>query len=253
MSPQRLSQVAPGVDLRFGSSLIDAEPELASLAMRVISSWSYLEYWEARLLAAFLKADYDITYAMLAALQSSVARRAAVDAAARHALNDDDLALYERTKIAIKGKRKIRNRYTHSLWITSKHVPDALIMVDPRYMVRYHADALAYQSEFQRWVDYVNLSIAEMPRRDPKPGQVVRAPPEFDHSQCFVYYKADLERDVHAVRQADARVVELLVVLTEQDKDGSVRSRLERELPPLPVPIINRVKMIPNLTLNNLE
>jgi len=149
MGGQPLSRVAPDADLDLAARVMDTEPELASLAMRVIASWSYVEYWMTRLLAVFLKTDYGVAHAMMTGIVSSEARWGALDAAT-YALDDADRILYDRAIHAAAGPHKIRRKYAHHLWTISRTVPDALILVDPQYMVGYHAANLERNAQLNR-------------------------------------------------------------------------------------------------------
>src|SRR3954471_8628221 len=94
MCPNPLSKVFPDCEVRIGVEqvlLVDAE--IATLAMRVIATCSYIDLEMTKLAARFAKSDFTIISGMLAPMRA--ARKEAITAAAEVALTDpEDLALY---------------------------------------------------------------------------------------------------------------------------------------------------------------
>jgi hypothetical protein len=198
MAPQPLSKIRKpvGVDLSTGKVL--ERPELAAIAMGTIATWSNIDNGFAQMTSVFLQADFEAVTAMLAALTSSEARYAAIRAAAESALNDDDWRLFQAVDRAIKPSRKRRNEYAHHVWGISPTIPDALLLVNPRYLAKFNAE-----------LDASLLKRARQPD--------LKAPlthPELDFSQIFVYRKRDLERDAKAAIEASNLVLLLRFSIT---------------------------------------
>src|SRR5271156_4524441 len=83
------------------------------------------------MVAQFLRADFAVVRAMLQALIGAGGKRAAMDAAAKSALSEEDCLYYDALMRAIKTSRNKRNDFVHHLWGISPDIPDALLLLDP--------------------------------------------------------------------------------------------------------------------------
>src|SRR5438094_985068 len=103
MTPQPLSRVKKVESLDITENAVEKRPALCGMVMRIIATWSQIELEFFQLTASFLKADFEIVTKMLLAITSTEARRAAMDAAAEHALAADKDALAIFGKLADTG------------------------------------------------------------------------------------------------------------------------------------------------------
>lgn len=168
---------------------VAAYPHLLAKIQTVIHIWAGIDITMELMAAVFLKADYVVVHEMLAALMSSDGKRAAITAAARETLGDEDFQLYESIMKAIGPSRMRRNEFTHHLWGVSPEVPNALVLLNPKDMARFSADVQ------QGSVDFDRLRSPDW--GGPKQMEVV------------LYREADLDRSIRDA-EAAARLVNTL-------------------------------------------
>lgn len=104
--------------------------------MAVINTWSHCAYAQADLVTVFLKSSHRAAFAMLSALTSSEARRAAIQALAKSSLSADDYELYEQVDKAISPSRATRNRFAHGLWCSMPSLKDSILVIDADNLAR---------------------------------------------------------------------------------------------------------------------
>lgn len=141
--PQPLSSVIPSKNygvVEFSPSSMHHRAELAAMIMEMVSIWSSIDLEVSRLMTKFLKADFEVVSEMLLALTSAEARKAAVRAAAKASLNNDDLSLFDAVHKVIRPSRDRRNHFVHHIWGTTDALPRDLLLIDPRYLARQHAN-----------------------------------------------------------------------------------------------------------------
>lgn len=171
--PNPLSRVLPGRPFFFLShdAPFDQKPELILDVMSVISTWSYCEVQAAELLSDFINAEFRTAYAMLNALTSSEARRAAMLAAAKVALSADDLKLYEGVEAAVRPSRNTRNAFAHGLWGSLPRLRSSLLLVRSEDLTESHI----------AWAEMGNRGSPDMY-------------PGLDYSQVWVYTAKELKK-----------------------------------------------------------
>lgn len=179
--PNPLSRVIPGRPFFFLSHdvLFDQKPELIMDVMSVINTWSYCEVQAAEVLSDFINAEFRTAYAMLNALTSSEARRAAMLAAAKVALSADDLKLYEGVEAAVRPSRNTRNAFAHGLWGSLPRLRDSLLLVRSEDLTESHI----------AWAELGNRGSP-----DEYPG--------LDYSKVWVYTAKELKKAREAAWEA---------------------------------------------------
>ncbi|NQV55930.1 MAG: hypothetical protein HQ503_08745 [Rhodospirillales bacterium] len=186
-------------------------PELVLKIMQVISIWAFTEKQHVSLAAKFLNSDFEVVFDMLNALVSVEGRRAAIIAAAKSALNDDDFNLYEATMRTMKASRDRRNDYAHHIWTVTDHLPDALLLIDPKYLVQHDA-------ELERAYLEIDQTTFEEGDKISLPG--------VDHSKIMVYREPDFRKDLGDARLASLDMLILEVALSSRPSSDQARSEL---------------------------
>lgn len=197
MSPQPLSRVKRVASLNISDNAVDHRPALTGMVMRVIATWSGIELEFFFLTASFLKADYDIVTRMLLEITGSEGRRAAMRAAAEHALSQDELELELFRKLDATGKacRDRRNAFAHGKWAYADELPDALLLYDASDFAEYTMGVNAYH--------YRRAALTDAGREDEAAKLTL---PKLDHSKVAVYREADLKADVHRFEELHLHV-----------------------------------------------
>ena len=133
MAPQPLKNAYPKAkSVVIGPNCIDSRPELAILVAKCISIWSLMEADLAFCLGSMLGGNAKPAFAMFAALTSSAAQYAAIDAAAEATLDKRRLAVFRAVLKEVRKTAKSRHRLAHWLWAVCPDAPDSLCLIDPR-------------------------------------------------------------------------------------------------------------------------
>lgn len=134
--PQPLSRVAPESLILIGNSgdwPINRHPELGLLAINAISSWSNVENWLLRLFVKILGGDQSMSANIFLSLGNQTAKNAAINAAAKTLLTDqEELQVFDAIIKIAKTNEKARNKLAHWTWGDTPNVPDAVLLIDPR-------------------------------------------------------------------------------------------------------------------------
>ena len=200
MPPQKLSRINNKADVQLITAAAFPYPDLAAIAMSVISRWAHVDAEFMALATSFLKAEHNVVSSMLNALAGAEARRAAIEAAARAALDGDDFALFESVMKKIKPSRNRRNEYAHHLWACSHAIPNALLIVNPSDMIFENARLAAAHSAFVSWAENAQ-SLAKQGREPPAMPDIPTLP-RIAHDKVQVYRKADIEADAREAAYA---------------------------------------------------
>ncbi|MHB1233898.1 MAG: hypothetical protein ACYCZQ_15135 [Burkholderiales bacterium] len=189
-----LSRVKPKAALSVvPPTAMSERPTLAVKVAEVISIWSAIESEILSIATDILDTDYVAVAAMLGALTSSEAKTAALVAAATEVLNRTDLALFNKVREATKASRNRRNEFAHHIWMYSDDLPDALLLIDPKYLSSFSA---------KRKRGIADLEQAMAQKRVMADGLKLFPIPEIDKSKIFVYRDKDLDTEVHYAQRA---------------------------------------------------
>ena len=174
MPPQPLRSVR-----RRATALVDHDallrhPQLAARIASAIALWARIDAELGAILAFMLKGDVRPSIAMYAALTSSQAQMAALEAAARASLAADDRKLFGAVLVLVKRAGAKRNKIAHWLWGESPEIKDALILFDPDSVLDHHTRVKAFVDKLS---DMALIDLMDF----------TTPAPQMDTSNAFVY------------------------------------------------------------------
>jgi len=198
----------------FGPESLGLRPELAPYVATTIGIWSYSETVYASILTNLMQADFRIVHEMFYALKSADARRQVLQAAAEETLKDQDLIIFNAVRKCTNASRSRRNDFAHWLWGTSDALPDALLLVSPKYLTKFDVHMAAIlagqkQSKDHDWNDWVN-----------------------ERQGIYVYKEVDLKRDLEEALWAHSKITLLAMCLSQPHAEGREQARNELSADP---------------------
>lgn len=122
-------------------------PELALLAMSIMSDWSLLEGAMSSLFVNMLGANPIPGTAMYASLTSTAAQKSALRAVATASLSTNRQDVFEAILTHFGSVAKERNKIAHWLWGTSPDIPDAVLLTNPSSLTEYTAQMFDHLHE----------------------------------------------------------------------------------------------------------
>lgn len=170
MTPNPVSQVRADAAIR---AWWDLPSELCLDVAEIVRRWAFVEAALLRMTQSFLQAEFTLVASMLLKIDNMGSRRAALHGAAEKRLQGDDLALWRACFTAMRRAEEVRNKWVHSHWAGAPEIPNAILLIDPRHLEAWHAEANE-KEEF----------------------------PRLDRDKVMVYRKADLESDLRDVSEA---------------------------------------------------
>ena len=236
MPPQPLSSIREHPSrLDIGPHTLRQQPDLATLVMDVISTWSSADLTVVELISNMLEADFEIVAIMLGALRSAEGKRAAIDATAKVRLAADPelLSLFEAVMKVTKASRSRRNDFAHHVWASCPDIPKSLCLIDPRYMGRFFSEL----SRYRRGV----------PKRTPV-GLRLQSP-DFDYSNVLVFRKKDFEEESKNARRAARLMTDLRLALDANHPASAERRALLENDPDIQRLLRQQSTQIPPTTL----
>lgn len=225
MPPQPLNSVRPGAHVLFSGAqgtALTQQPELAALVAQAIGLWSEVQFWLGNLLAVLLRANATHAVAMYLSLTSTAAQTAALKGAASAVLGRKRLELFDAVLAHVSTQGKQRDKLAHWLWAHSVNVPDALLLVDPRYRLRHNAKIqkiIRGARQRQWWAAF-----------------------RFDQAYIYVYKKRDLEGIVADFQRAHSIVLNLSSVLARRGIPAAQALRRLSSLPEIQKELARRAK-----------
>jgi hypothetical protein len=180
MPPQPLRSVHRTAKVYADHTGIARSPELVQLVGQAIAIWAHVESSLANLLAVMLKgASAETAIAMFGALTSTNAQTDVLRAAAELALKDTtSKRIFEAIIRLVRERARTRHKFAHWLWTSSKDVPDALLLIDPRADQQTKLDVAALFDAIR------SGTLTEVTEKDH---------PELDKRMVWVYRRRDLE------------------------------------------------------------
>lgn len=189
--PQPLNTISPKAaktPVQWGASAaLKAYPELAVLVLETIAIWSEADRHLADALTNLISTDVEIVADMFRDIKLE-ARTTALHAAARTRFKPEDYNLFAAALSTTKASRSRRDEFAHHIWGTSPEIQDALILADPRDLVR---EIAAIMGPLMRSGGSGSFDSPTYSHGTP-----------WDSSKYFAYRKVDLEASVGDAKRA---------------------------------------------------
>jgi hypothetical protein len=185
--PQPINKILPKPHVLLDTEILNDKPELALLVVRIFALWASIERRLSVLLVHLLGADSTHAHAIFSILQTQALQTKAMEAAAKSALEGDDLDVFSAYMTVISSVQKTRNRLAHWSWAKCTERSDLLVLGDPDGIKERDMRLAAHLQSLRP-----GASLLEMAHNI-----------QFDLSKFYGYSKADLEREVRDLAEAD--------------------------------------------------
>ena len=129
---------ATGV-MKFGPDAMKWNAELMRLIGEIVARWGAIEAQLGIVLANMMRADTEIAMAMFLALESPSAKRDMLDGAASERFSGKELLLFQALRILAWRIYKERNLIAHTTWGSIDGLPDALLRVPHKALLKKEA------------------------------------------------------------------------------------------------------------------
>jgi hypothetical protein len=159
--PQPLSRVMPGASVimcNAGDRPLKHNPELGFLAMEAIISWSNVERFMLNMYLELMGGSQDLAAVSFLAQETQSAKKAAINAVAKHVLDEKCFELLQAILEASKPGKSGRDKLAHWTWGYSPNIPDGFLLADPR---NTHTDLdknLIYVYKKQDFLNIIKLN-----------------------------------------------------------------------------------------------
>lgn len=122
--------------MEYGSSSSSAHKRdaLCALAMRVINSYSYVDYLSDLLALRVTRGNPEAAYAIYKGLRGDGQKSAATRALVAKYLSGEDQKILKRLRRRMEEAEVPRNLLAHGLWYFAREHPELLIVVDARLL-----------------------------------------------------------------------------------------------------------------------
>jgi hypothetical protein len=173
----------------LNTDVLSDKPDLAIIICEIFATWGSIERGLSGLMVRLLGAKAAPAHAIFSILQTQSLQSKALEAAAKSSLDESSFEAFSAYMAVIESVQKIRNRLAHWAWGSCENRPDLLVLADPAMLKKRDTRAAAY---FQSL----------------KPGELNLLETwnaiQFDDSYILAYTRADLERELHDLQEADA-------------------------------------------------
>ncbi|MFK0331036.1 hypothetical protein ACIQUB_07920 [Rhizobium sp. NPDC090275] len=231
-------------NLAFNADELRTRPLLAAKVSEFIARASALDHGMAMVLVSLLHASPEPAFAMFSEVLDAGNRRAMILAAARSTLDAEHFEMLEVVSNAVRMQIDVRNKFAHWLWGGCEQLPDALLLVDPRYL-------LGHARHFQKvWTDDP-LVEQDVERAHEERMAAIR----FDFDKIYVYRATDLDQSLRDMTETQGMLDDFGYMfnpqarsLDERMSDAFPNSPRESFLKLAKDRLINRVMFIDGLT-----
>jgi hypothetical protein len=185
--PQPINKILPNARVILDTDVLDEKPDLAILVVKIFAVWASIERRLSVLLVHLLGADAVHAHAIFSILQTQALQTRALEAAAKSALSSDELDIFNAVLTVTNGVQKTRNRLAHWSWGKCVQRPDLLVLGDPEGLKERDTRMAAHYQSLHPDATLLEIANAN----------------QFDLSRFYGYSKADLEREVRDLLEAE--------------------------------------------------
>jgi len=195
--PQPIDRIVPKPHVYLSNEVLRDKPELALLVCKIFAIWARIEQQLTVLLVRVLGADYEPAFAIYSTLTAQHLQNRALDAAAKAVLSADDYQIFNAAISVSQSAQAPRNHLAHWSWGACKQRPDLLVLANPKMI----------SARDIRVANRVHLPPPFADRLSPhEMGDLI----QFDNSETLAYSKADLERAVRDLEEANIVIKNLV-------------------------------------------
>lgn len=159
--PQPLSRVMPGASVIMCNADVrplNHNPELGLLAMEAIISWSNVERFMLKMYLELMGGSQDLAAVSFLAQETQNAKMAAINAVAKHVLDEKYFELLQAILKASKPGQSGRDKLAHWTWGYSPNIPDGFLLANPRNTHTDLDQSLIYVYKEQDFLDIIKLN-----------------------------------------------------------------------------------------------
>ena len=133
--------------IRLDPNAITERPEVAARIAQCIACFSRVETTMSALFINILGVNMSKGAALYANLNSANNKDSALRSLALAALTDRELLAFEAVIKVVKTHQKTRDKLAHWYWGVCDELKDGLILINPRYLMRYRAEILDWRQK----------------------------------------------------------------------------------------------------------
>ena len=185
--PQPINRIVPNARVILDTDVLDEKPDLAILVVKIFAVWANIERRLSVLLVHLLGADEVHAHAIFSILQTQQLQTKAMEAAANSALSPDDRNVFNAVMTVTNSVQSIRNRLAHWSWGKCIQRPDLLVLGDPDGLNERDKRMAAHYQSLHPGASLLEIAVNN----------------QFDLSKFYGYSKADLEREVRDLLEAE--------------------------------------------------
>jgi hypothetical protein len=187
--PQPINRIVRDPHVVLNTNVLSNKPDFAIIVCEIFATWASIERDLSSLMVRLLGAKAAPAHAIFAILQTQSLQSKALEAAAQSSLDESSFEAFSAYMAVIESVQKTRNRLAHWAWGSCKNRPDLLVLADPAMLKKRDTRAAAHFQALKSG----ELNLLETWRAI-----------QFDDSYIFAYTKADLERELRDLKEADA-------------------------------------------------
>jgi hypothetical protein len=191
--PNPIDRIVKNPHVYLDPNVLDDKPEMAVLVCKIFAVWANIEREQSFLLVRVLGAEAAPAIAMYQALRTQQLQNVALQAAASKALSPEDYQVFLAVVSVLDSTRTPRNQLAHWTWAGCKQRPDLLALANPQMLRDRDFRVAKFYKEPKP------LSLATMVE-DISQWWVIH---QFDDSEILAYTKAELERALRDLEEAN--------------------------------------------------
>jgi hypothetical protein len=186
--PQPINRMVRDPHVILNTDTLANKPEFAILICEIFATWASIERDLSNLMIRLLGANAAPSHAIFSILQTQALQTKALEAAAKSALDASRFEAFTAFMSVIDSVQKARNRLAHWAWGSCKQRPDLFVLADPKMLKERDARAAAHFQSLKPGMFDIEETWNAV---------------QFDDSYIYGYTKADLDRELRDLKEAD--------------------------------------------------